>query len=168
MYIPNVPMYAHTKNQIWRPPLINLILPSAWVMQGWRWLLLLAVVVAIFRVLALHAQTNCQRSSFQQPAQYEVQCGPYGWLESKVAWEIATYCESRNADESQVLTLACAQHCINECFIMILLLQEIWTFCINCPRGMSKLVVIKLDLFKDIRTGIILLYEITHHSSSPL
>lgn len=96
-----------------------------------------------------------------------MQRGPYGWLESKVAWEIAIYCESRNADESQALTLACAQHCINECFIMTRMLQEIWTFCINRPRGMGELVVIKHP-FKDNRTGLISLYEITHQGTIPI
>lgn len=58
--IPNILMYVHTSGDL---PSINPILPSAWVMQGRRRLLLLAAV-AIFRVPALHAQTNCQRSSF--------------------------------------------------------------------------------------------------------
>lgn len=86
--------------------------------------------VAIFRVRTLHAQTNCQRSSFSTS---RVQLGPYGWLESKVAWEIGTYCESRNADESKELTLARVHHCVNERFILTQLLKKVWIFCFNCP-----------------------------------
>ncbi|TNN21998.1 hypothetical protein EYF80_067890 [Liparis tanakae] len=64
-------------------------------------------------------------ASPQQQAPCEVQLGPYGGLQSKVAWEIATYCKSRNADKSQVPTVACAHLCIHECFITTRLLQEI-------------------------------------------
>lgn len=62
MEIPNISTYPQTTSE--DLPCIGSSLPSTWVMLGRHRLLLLAAVVAIFRGLAMHAETNCQRSSF--------------------------------------------------------------------------------------------------------